>query len=167
MYTYISGLFRVHVLISGSPTAVHRDCTHIHMYTYVLTNICHKILYDYKNLLSRILLQHLFKNSDWNHETLRRKIWLVSGPTPGLPSPCPFRWVNWWKSRKRANAHKIRDKSNLRIFNDDYHLLYARSLFRRTIPARKRRWRSKRLMSYANLVVSFARPQGRFAKIVL
>ncbi len=53
---------------------------------------------------------------------------------------------------------------SLRFLDDD---LLARKLSDRTIPARKRRKRSKRQMSYAISAGLYARPQGRFAKTVL
>ncbi len=78
---------------------------------------------------------------------------------------CFFLECSW--IAEHANAHKIRYQTNLRICNDDYHLLYARRLFGRTIPAHKRRWSSTCQTSHAILVVSYVRPQGRFSKLVL
>ena len=52
-----------------------------HTSIYVLPNVCHKILWNYKNMLPWILLQHLFENSYWKHVTLMRKRWPCLGPT--------------------------------------------------------------------------------------
>ncbi len=55
----------------------------------------------------------------------------------------------------------------LRFVNDNLQLLYARKLSERTIPARKRRKRSKRQTSYAIFIVLYVWPQGPFAKTIL
>ncbi len=126
-----SDLSCVYVPTNSSSAAIHREypymcvwvfcafCFHEYFFNILLPWTFY--FHEYFNILhSRMLLQHLFENSYWNHVTLRRTIWLCLGPHPGASIPMAFPWESTSETAEGgANAPKIRYQTNLWFFNED------------------------------------------------